>query len=207
MSMEQTRFRLLALSAVCPGASTLIGKCGGGGATAAIAWGPHICTPRLCTVGGMGGVHFTPPAQPFDTGFHGCFRLPLFLSHGLFLPCLLCCTGNLLRSSAVSPPEAQQPTLAGRKWLRSYVNGCAFQFFEVCGRGRSGLQCLGCALRCCIDICAQSLCHVPILPSHTYPNLLFRAIATGGSALPLGGQAVHGGGCLALLDLQLRVGR
>ncbi|GAB4817363.1 hypothetical protein N2152v2_004409 [Parachlorella kessleri] len=63
VSMEQTRFRLLALSAVCPGASTLI--------------------------------------------------------------------GNLLRSSNVSPPEAQQATLAGRKWLRAYVNGCAFQLWEV----------------------------------------------------------------------------
>ena len=31
----------------------------------------------------------------------------------------------------MSPPEAQASTLAGRKWLRSYVNGCAFQFWEV----------------------------------------------------------------------------
>lgn len=57
VSMEQTRFRLLALSAVCPGASTLV--------------------------------------------------------------------GNMLRSSAVKPLEAQEPTLAGRRWLRAYVNGCA----------------------------------------------------------------------------------
>ena len=39
--------------------------------------------------------------------------------------------GNLLRSSNVSPLEAQQATLAGRKWLRAYVNGCAFQLWEV----------------------------------------------------------------------------
>ena len=60
VSTEETRFRMLALSAVCPGASTLI--------------------------------------------------------------------GNLMRSSAVLPLEAQGPTLAGRKWMRQYVNGTAFSF-------------------------------------------------------------------------------
>ena len=35
--------------------------------------------------------------------------------------------GNLLKSSAVAAAENQQPTLAGRKWLRAYVNGCAHQ--------------------------------------------------------------------------------
>ncbi|KAL4448241.1 hypothetical protein ABPG75_005460 [Micractinium tetrahymenae] len=63
VSMEQTRMRLLALSAVCPGASTLI--------------------------------------------------------------------GNLLKSSAVRPLQSQQRTLAGREWLRAYVNGCAFQFIHL----------------------------------------------------------------------------
>ncbi|KAL4423371.1 hypothetical protein ABPG77_004302 [Micractinium sp. CCAP 211/92] len=63
VSMEQTRMRLLALSAVCPGASTLI--------------------------------------------------------------------GNLLKSSAVRPLQSQQRTLAGREWLRAYVNGCAFQFVHL----------------------------------------------------------------------------
>ncbi|PRW44899.1 Potassium channel subfamily T member 2 isoform A [Chlorella sorokiniana] len=62
-SMEQTRMRLLALSAVCPGASTLI--------------------------------------------------------------------GNLLKSSSVRPLESMQRTLAGRQWLRAYVNGCAYQFLHV----------------------------------------------------------------------------
>ena len=56
VSMEETRFRLLALSATCPGASTLI--------------------------------------------------------------------GNLIRSSTVRPEEARQGTLAGRRWLRQYVDGC-----------------------------------------------------------------------------------
>jgi hypothetical protein len=63
VSMEQTRFRLLALSAVCPGASTLV--------------------------------------------------------------------GNLLRSADVRPPGARAPTLAGRRWLREYVNGCAYSIVEV----------------------------------------------------------------------------
>lgn len=56
VSMEETRFRLMALSASCPGASTLI--------------------------------------------------------------------GNLIRSSTVRPEDARQDTLAGRKWLRQYVDGC-----------------------------------------------------------------------------------
>lgn len=60
VSTEETRFRMLALSAVCPGASTLI--------------------------------------------------------------------GNLMRSSAVLPREAQDSTLAGRRWLRQYVNGTEFSF-------------------------------------------------------------------------------
>lgn len=60
VSAEQTRFRMLALSAICPGASTLI--------------------------------------------------------------------GNLMRSSAVLPLEAQGPTLAGRRWMRQYVNGTAYSF-------------------------------------------------------------------------------
>jgi len=55
VSMEETRFRLIALSASCPGASTLI--------------------------------------------------------------------GNLIRSSAVLPEDARHETLAGRKWLRQYVDG------------------------------------------------------------------------------------
>jgi len=60
VSAEQTRFRMLALSASCPGASTLL--------------------------------------------------------------------GNLMRSSAVLPLEAQESTLAGRRWMRQYVNGTAYSF-------------------------------------------------------------------------------
>lgn len=56
VSMEETRFRLIALSASCPGASTLV--------------------------------------------------------------------GNLIRSSTVCPEDARHDTLAGRKWLRQYVDGC-----------------------------------------------------------------------------------
>ena len=63
MSMEETRYRLLALSAVTPGASTLL--------------------------------------------------------------------GNLLRSSAVRPLEAREPTLAGRRWLREYVDGCEYSLFTA----------------------------------------------------------------------------
>lgn len=63
VSMEQIRYRLLALSAVCPGASTLI--------------------------------------------------------------------GNLLKSSSIRPLEASQPTLAGRRWMRAYVNGCSPQLVEA----------------------------------------------------------------------------
>jgi hypothetical protein len=41
--------------------------------------------------------------------------------------------GNLLKSSAVRPLEGQQRTLAGREWLRRYVNGCAHQVIEHSG--------------------------------------------------------------------------
>jgi hypothetical protein len=63
VSSEQTRFRLLALSAVCPGASTLI--------------------------------------------------------------------GNLLKTANLRPLEAQGTTLAGRRWMRQYVDGCRYQLCEV----------------------------------------------------------------------------
>lgn len=35
--------------------------------------------------------------------------------------------GNLLKSATVRPLESMQRTLAGRQWLRAYVNGCAYQ--------------------------------------------------------------------------------
>ncbi|EIE18822.1 hypothetical protein COCSUDRAFT_59753 [Coccomyxa subellipsoidea C-169] len=63
VSVEQMRHRLLALSCLCPGASTLI--------------------------------------------------------------------ANLLRRASVLPPEAQPQTAAGRRWLRAYLNGCAFKVFDT----------------------------------------------------------------------------
>ncbi|KAK9826205.1 hypothetical protein WJX81_007538 [Elliptochloris bilobata] len=62
VSVEQTRHRLLALSCLCPGASTLI--------------------------------------------------------------------ANLLRRAAISATEKRH-TAAGRRWLRNYLNGCAFKIFEA----------------------------------------------------------------------------
>ena len=46
-----------------------------------------------------------------------------------------------MKSAAVRPAESQAPMLAGRKWLRAYVNGCAFQFLEVGGGGGGGVGC------------------------------------------------------------------
>ncbi|RMZ57560.1 hypothetical protein APUTEX25_001760, partial [Auxenochlorella protothecoides] len=63
VSLEQTRYRLLALSAVCPGATTLL--------------------------------------------------------------------GNLLRSSDVQPLSVLENKPAPRRWLRSYIDGCADQFCEA----------------------------------------------------------------------------
>ena len=39
--------------------------------------------------------------------------------------------GNLLRISHVSDFKSQLSTLAGREWLRSYVNGCAYHIYEA----------------------------------------------------------------------------
>ncbi|CAD7696797.1 unnamed protein product [Ostreobium quekettii] len=39
--------------------------------------------------------------------------------------------GNLLRVFRVDPVKAQRETLAGRRWLRKYVNGCQYQTFET----------------------------------------------------------------------------
>ncbi|BDA48910.1 probable potassium channel subfamily T member 2 at N-terminal half [Coccomyxa sp. Obi] len=63
VSVEQMRHRLLALSCLCPGASTLI--------------------------------------------------------------------ANLLRRASVLAPEVQPRTAAGRRWLRAYLNGCAFKVFDT----------------------------------------------------------------------------
>ncbi|KAK9808990.1 hypothetical protein WJX72_007481 [[Myrmecia] bisecta] len=63
VSIEQTRHRLLALSCLCPGASTLI--------------------------------------------------------------------ANLLRQAAILPRDARRKTAAGRRWLRSYVNGCAYKICQA----------------------------------------------------------------------------
>lgn len=66
----------------------------------------------------------TPPQPTTITNTHNTHNTP---PH----PPLPSPAGNLLRSSAVSPPEAQHATLAGRKWLRGYVNGCAFSLWEA----------------------------------------------------------------------------
>ena len=47
--------------------------------------------------------------------------------------------GNLMKSSAVRPLESQQRMLAGREWLRAYVNGCSHQVSEA-GRQAGRLQ-------------------------------------------------------------------
>lgn len=36
-----------------------------------------------------------------------------------------------MRSTAVDAAKAARPTLAGKRWLRAYVNGCRYQFCEV----------------------------------------------------------------------------
>lgn len=41
------------------------------------------------------------------------------------------CAANLLRRASVLPPEAQPRTSAGRRWLRAYLNGCAFKVFDA----------------------------------------------------------------------------
>lgn len=37
---------------------------------------------------------------------------------------------NLLRRAAVVPREGQRRTAGGRRWLRAYLNGCAFKVFD-----------------------------------------------------------------------------
>lgn len=39
--------------------------------------------------------------------------------------------GNLLRTSHISEFKSMLTSLAGREWLRSYVNGCAYHIREV----------------------------------------------------------------------------
>ena len=38
---------------------------------------------------------------------------------------------NLFRRAAVSPTEGQRRTAGGRRWLRAYLNGCAFKVFDA----------------------------------------------------------------------------
>ena len=38
---------------------------------------------------------------------------------------------NLMRRASMPPLEARKPLAAGRRWLRSYFNGCAFKVFDV----------------------------------------------------------------------------
>lgn len=37
---------------------------------------------------------------------------------------------NLLRRASVRPREGQRRTAGGRRWLRAYLNGCAFKVFD-----------------------------------------------------------------------------
>lgn len=41
------------------------------------------------------------------------------------------CAANLLRRAAVLPAESRPRTAAGRRWLRAYLNGCAFKVFDA----------------------------------------------------------------------------
>ena len=41
-----------------------------------------------------------------------------------------CVAANLLRRAAISASEKRH-TAAGRRWLRSYLNGCAFKIFDA----------------------------------------------------------------------------
>lgn len=69
--------------------------------------------------------------------------------------------GNLLKSSAVRPLESMQRTLAGRQWLRAYVNGCAYQVgreWDDATRGwpRLALQAAGAVHPLCLPLAAPS---------------------------------------------------
>ena len=90
-----------------------------------------------------------------------------------------CGAANLMRRASMPPLEARKPQAAGRRWLRSYFNGCAFKVFDVRLPSAladksflevaewmyrtSGLALLGACVRVCV--CKSSLqCFVASLP-------------------------------------------
>lgn len=55
------------------------------------------------------------------------FRSATVSSHWLQQPTF---AANLLRRASVTPKERQRRTAGGRRWLRNYLNGCAFKVFD-----------------------------------------------------------------------------
>ena len=146
VSVEQTRHRLLALSCLCPGASTLIG---------AALLPALVATSALFMLSDAASRQFTcvtrtyclsDPVAPALLPMHDTFvRIGASMQHRLdtcalpTLHCLMpcrpdavsaCCAANLLRRAAISAGEKRH-TAAGRRWLRSYLNGCAFKLFDA----------------------------------------------------------------------------
>lgn len=73
--------------------------------------------------------HNSPPASA-----------PRLLALSAVCPGASTLIGNLLKSSAVRPLQSQQRTLAGREWLRAYVNGCAYQVGPRLVQGGTGVR-------------------------------------------------------------------
>lgn len=42
-----------------------------------------------------------------------------------------CCAANLLRTANVSPTDSRRRVAAGRRWLRSYINGCGNKVWKA----------------------------------------------------------------------------
>ena len=43
----------------------------------------------------------------------------------------MCCAANLLRTANVSPTDSRRRVAAGRRWLRSYINGCGSKVWKA----------------------------------------------------------------------------
>ena len=74
--------------------------------------------------------------MPFLDGHNDVIISLESIRHRLLVLSCLCpgasvLLGNLLRISHVSDFKSQLSTLAGREWLRSYVNGCAYHIYEA----------------------------------------------------------------------------
>ena len=94
-----------------------------------------------CTVAASALTHNHACSKPDEEGQHALARgtqavmmLPgAQVSNGnSCLPelCLLH-AANLMRRASMPPLEARKPLAAGRRWLRSYFNGCAFKVFDT----------------------------------------------------------------------------